>query len=137
MKSKNDKASRPVAWAHVLDMSALQTVLGCAASHIEDIESGIADGTYLALDNEGLPDMQAALKSVEGWHACNTPSAMSANKDRAGNFDAEYQAVCLGQGWSLDSEKTHLLNFVRKSGMLAQFLEHVKEAAADENFETQ
>lgn len=36
----------------------LESILGMAESHVEDIESGIDEGIYDEEDNDGLPDMK-------------------------------------------------------------------------------
>jgi hypothetical protein len=130
---ESSKENAPAAWAHVLDMDALGKVIGAAESHVEDIESGLADGTYDKEDNEGLPGMQWALKSVSLWHKAHLPAAISANKDSAANFDSEYAQVCNEQNWSEEVENIHLIGFIEKTGLLSQYLAYAKEVAAEEN----
>lgn len=51
------------------DLAALQSVIGFASSYLEDIETGIQDGTYSADDNKDLAAHQAALKKIESLAA--------------------------------------------------------------------
>ncbi len=48
-------------------LSCLATVIDCANSHVEDIETGLEDGTYDKADNQDLGEKQRALKVVESW----------------------------------------------------------------------
>lgn len=48
-----------------IKMGALATLVRCAASHIEDIESGIEEGLYSKAENLDLAAKQAALDEVQ------------------------------------------------------------------------
>lgn len=48
-------------------LTALATVIECARSHIEDIESGLAEGIYDPEENQDLQDKQSALAIAEAW----------------------------------------------------------------------
>lgn len=45
-------------------LRAIATVIDMARQHIEDIESGIDDGTYCASENEDLPSKKASLSEA-------------------------------------------------------------------------
>lgn len=53
---------------HGLDLEKLATVIGCASSHVEDIETGIEDGSHFKSENENLPALQAAVDELKLWH---------------------------------------------------------------------
>lgn len=65
----------PAAPLQELGLEDLARVLGCAHAHIDDIESGLQDGTYLASDNEDLPLKQKAYDSVNAWSIAAMASA--------------------------------------------------------------
>lgn len=43
----------------------LRSLISMAQSHVEDINSGIEDGTYLASENEGIGEKEAHIASAE------------------------------------------------------------------------
>lgn len=49
----------------LISCKVLSTLIDMANSQIEDIESGIEDGTYLEEDNDGLGDNKAAVETAE------------------------------------------------------------------------
>lgn len=51
-----------------INMQALATVIDCARAHIEDIETGLQDGTYEASDNPSLPSKKRDLEDIQTWH---------------------------------------------------------------------
>ena len=51
-----------------LDMSALASVIDCAQSNIDDIDSGLDDGSYLQSENADLPAKRRALDILSAWH---------------------------------------------------------------------
>lgn len=55
-----------------IDLDALKAVLDCANFHIDDIKSGIEDGTYLASENTELPEMQQAVTRIADWHSAES-----------------------------------------------------------------
>lgn len=77
-----------------LSMDHLSKVIGCAESHISDVESGLEDGTYEAEENEDLPDLQEALASIEDWQV----SLDVTSKNDASEFKPTYSAWRHG-GW--------------------------------------
>ena len=46
-------------------VAALKACVAMASSHVEDIESGLADGTYNPADNTDLPEKQQAVQVAE------------------------------------------------------------------------
>lgn len=53
----------------VISRSLLATLVGLAQAQVEDITTGVADGTYDAADNQSLPEQQAAVQQAEAWLA--------------------------------------------------------------------
>jgi hypothetical protein len=51
----------------VLSRDVLTQLIQMADSHVEDIESGLEDGTYEAADNTDLPEKQKALESAKAF----------------------------------------------------------------------
>jgi hypothetical protein len=49
----------------VVPATALSLLIGMSKTHVDDIESGIRDGDYVASDNETLPEKQAAVATLE------------------------------------------------------------------------
>ena len=45
----------------VFDPEMLATLVACALQHVEDVESGVEDGTYSAAENEDLPRKRLAV----------------------------------------------------------------------------
>ena len=58
----------PVAPAATIDMRSLATVIDCARDHVQDVESGLEDGTYEPAENKDLPKKQDALNTLSDWH---------------------------------------------------------------------
>ena len=54
-----------------LDLGALASVIDMANSHIEDIQSGLEDGTYEKQDNVDIDDKIKALNKVRGYLAAS------------------------------------------------------------------
>lgn len=48
----------------IINKSILATLVSCAQSHIEDIESGIEDALYVRADNADLPSKKAAMQAA-------------------------------------------------------------------------
>lgn len=67
-KLRNALQKQPQFDQQKLDLQKLATVIDCARSYVEDIESGIEDGTYLKSENENLPELQVAVENLEAWH---------------------------------------------------------------------
>lgn len=67
---------------------SLQIVLGMAQSHLEDIETGLQDGTYEPGENLDVGDKRTALAAVTGLaglageRACESESQMTAPRQR-------------------------------------------------------
>lgn len=74
----------------------LAALIGMAQSHVEDIETGLEDGTYEADDNLTFPDQQIALAEAEAllasdakekssvevryWDSYNSPSCVNTHQ---------------------------------------------------------
>lgn len=58
----------------------LASVLGMAQSYIEDIETGLADGSYEACENQNIDAMNASVKRIQALH------------DKLSSFESSSQA---------------------------------------------
>lgn len=72
----------------IVPADVLASLIGMANSHIEDIETGIEDGTYDASDNSDLGEKQAAAAAAETLYAavtrcrpCNTKTVRDKLED--------------------------------------------------------
>ena len=72
-----DRANPPSNTVAGIDLNALEVIIGCASRYIEDIETGIEDGTYLASENENLPALQQAFQAVSEWYSANGKEAVA------------------------------------------------------------
>ncbi|MDT8840240.1 hypothetical protein ParKJ_22715 [Paraburkholderia fungorum] len=55
----------------------LAALIEMANAHIEDIETGLEDGTYVRSENDDLPDKQAAVKEAEQLYRSANPQTGS------------------------------------------------------------
>lgn len=66
-------------------VNALALVLSMANSHIEDIESGLEDGTYEASENLDIDEKNAAVQRIQSLHdklcGIEAPSVPALPKD--------------------------------------------------------
>ncbi len=53
-------------------LESLSTILDCAQSHVDDIETGIEEGIYDKAENQDLGDKEKALETVRAWYAENS-----------------------------------------------------------------
>ncbi|CAB3730523.1 hypothetical protein LMG22037_05539 [Paraburkholderia phenoliruptrix] len=59
----------------------LAVLIEMANAHIEDIETGLEDGTYVRSENGNLPDKQAAVKEAEKLYRSAHPQTRSPQDD--------------------------------------------------------
>lgn len=67
-----------------IDVSLLATLVDCAASHVEDIETGIEEGLYSKAENADLGTKQAAVEVAQALLRTPSLSPSVASKSRSG-----------------------------------------------------
>ncbi|CAN7651327.1 hypothetical protein LJR129_005085 [Acidovorax sp. LjRoot129] len=58
-----------------IDQQALAILVACASTHVEDIETGLAEGLYEKAENQDLPEKQKAVQTAEALIRSMTESA--------------------------------------------------------------
>lgn len=59
------EVKQPLAVPTAIDLNVLATLVACAASHVEDIESGVEEGLYRQADNTDLAEKRAAVDAAQ------------------------------------------------------------------------
>lgn len=91
-----------------IDLSQLRTVIQCARFHVEDVSSGLNDGTYEASENTDLPQKESALEALETWFQFASNETLLngiASKIRERSDCSEQEAMVYAKS-ILDTEKT-------------------------------
>lgn len=73
--TRQASADLPPALLGALTLDVLNTLVACAAAHVEDVDTGLAEGLYSKDDNEDLGAKRAALEAAQLFLQQNLQSA--------------------------------------------------------------